>query len=128
MARSSDDPEIERRIAHYHSSYPLEPDCHPLILARQVADWKDIVGERDWLDSSPAERLLRKQAADRALYLDDDGVLEADVVPRTRFDLIPEDGLANWALVRRELAHKIRIRVDRVKRGLVVPRSPTVKG
>lgn len=128
MARSSDNPEIERRIAHYRSSYPPGPDRRSLILASQVADWKDIVGERDWLDSSPAERLLRKQAADRALFLDDDGILEADVVPRTRFDLIPENGLASWALIRRELQDRIRMRVDRVKRGLVVPRSPTVKG
>ena len=99
-----------------------------LELIAQVTDWKDIVGEIDWLDSSPAERLIRKQAADRTLHLNDDGILEVEIVERHGLYSMPQDGYIRWGLIRQEQKDRNRRRVDRVKRGLVIPRSQSVEG
>ena len=84
------------------------------------------MGEIDWLNSSPAERLLQKQAADRTLHLDENGVLAADIVPISTWQVVSGTFRVEYFLLRKK--HGKRRRIDRLKRGLVVPRSPTVKG
>lgn len=103
---------------------PVDFEFGPVYLALHIEDWKDIVGEIDWLSSSPAERLLQKRAADRTLHLDDNGFVAADVVPFYAWDLRS----SSLPAIRQERADRRRRRVDRVKRGLVVPQSRTVKG
>lgn len=110
-------------------------------LLAQVRDWKDIVSEIDFPDSSPAERLIRKQAADRTLYLNDEGGLEVDIIPCKGVYSTAENGYVHWSRRRRENEYKRlrryilgeglskrRRRVDRAKRGLVVLRSPSMEG
>ncbi|KAF6217615.1 hypothetical protein HO133_006717 [Letharia lupina] len=76
-------------------------------------------GQKDWLEPSPAENLLQKRATDRTFHPDDDGVLIRDdplhPIEYTR------------ASIRRESQNTHRRKDDRLKRDLMVPRSPTVK-
>ncbi|KAL9138307.1 MAG: hypothetical protein Q9175_000490 [Cornicularia normoerica] len=118
MARPSDEPELESMIADYRSVH----------LTAHIMVWKDTMGEKDWLDSSPAERLLQKQAADWLLYLDDDGLLDTHAIPYSRLTSASARRRVDWNSIEQEMQDRVRRRVDREKRGLVVPRSPIMKG
>lgn len=121
MARPSE-PERKSELRRETERQNLSLD-----LVAQVTDWKDIVSEIDWLDSSPAERLIRKHVVDRTLHLNDDGILEVENFQRHGMYSMSQDGYIRWGLIQQQQKDRNRRRVDRVKRGLVIPRSLTVE-